>query len=39
MSATADKGERILQAIVDNLAAYVEEVRRVALGEVRRPPL
>lgn len=38
-SATAEKGERILQAIVDNLVAYLDEVRSAEVGNVRRPPL
>lgn len=39
LPATADKGARILAAIVDNLAAYLDEVRKVELGEIRRPTI
>ncbi len=33
--ATAETGRRILEALVANLAAFIEQVRRVQVGEVR----
>lgn len=33
--ATAEAGRRILEALVANLAAFIEQVRRVQVGEVR----
>jgi creatinine amidohydrolase len=38
-SATKEKGQRIVAAVIDNFVAYVEQVRITELGAVRQPPI
>jgi creatinine amidohydrolase len=38
-AATSQKGERIVEAVVNNFAAYIDELRAADPGEVRRPPI
>jgi len=38
-SATKEKGQRIVAAVIENFVAYVEQVRITELGAVRRPPI
>jgi creatinine amidohydrolase len=38
-AATKEKGHRIVQAVIDNFVTYVEQLRVVELGPVRRPPI
>jgi creatinine amidohydrolase len=38
-SATKEKGQRIVAAVIDNFVAYVEQTRVIKLGSVRRPPI
>jgi creatinine amidohydrolase len=38
-AATKEKGHRIVQAVIDNFVTYVEQLRAIELGPVRRPPI
>ncbi|PWT77641.1 MAG: hypothetical protein C5B58_16480 [Acidobacteria bacterium] len=38
-SATKEKGQRIVAAVIDNFVAYIEQVRASKLGSIRRPSI